>query len=256
MARTLGYFKGKTIVITGGGSGIGRATAVIFAREGARVVIGDINEPGAQETLQLIEVEGGEALFRRCDVTDRSQVRALINAGIERFGQLNFLFNSAGSALKRCTFLEIEDDLWDLSFNLNVKGSFYATQEILPHMLKHGGGVIVNVASMAHKRGGPGTSVHYASAKGAIHTMTLGVAREFADRNIRCLSISPGLVNTNFQAASGSTPEIIEGFAKDIPMKRAAEADEAGELVLFICSDACEFMNADTVYMSGGGGYR
>lgn len=256
MARTPDYFKDKTIIITGGGSGLGRSAAVIFAREGARVVIGDINEAGGKETVSAVEAEGSEAIFVSCDVTRRDQVKNLMAKGIEKFGTINFLFNSAGSALRRCTFLEADDALWDLSFDLNVKGTYYATQELLPHMLENGKGTIINVASMAHKRGGPGTSVHYAAAKGAVHTMTLGVAREFADRGIRCLSISPGPVNTNFQTASGTTPEMAARFAQDIPMKRIAEPDECGELVLFLCSDACEFMTADTVYMSGGGGWK
>ncbi len=101
MARTPGYFKGKTVVITGGGSGIGRATAVIFAREGARVVIGDIDEAGGAETVRAVEAEGAEARFIRCDVTKRGDLRALVSGGIERFQRLDFLFNSAGSALKR-----------------------------------------------------------------------------------------------------------------------------------------------------------
>lgn len=256
MARTPDYFKGKTIVITGAGSGIGRATAVIFAREGARVVCGDINPAGGEETVRLVEAEGSEAIFVATDVTKRAEVRNLIEAGIARFGRLDFLFNSAGSALKRCTFLEIDDALWDLSFELNVNGTFYGMQEVLPHMIENGGGVIVNVASMAHKRGGPGGSVHYASAKGAVVTMTLGVAREFADRGIRCLSISPASVNTAFQAASGTSQESAARALANIPMKRNAEPDEIGELVLFMCSDACQFMTADTVYVSGGGGFR
>jgi 3-oxoacyl-[acyl-carrier protein] reductase len=256
MARTRDYFKGKTILITGASSGLGRATAVIFAREGCRVICGDIDESGGLETVKAVEAQGSEAVFVRCDVTKREDVRNLVRAGIERFRRIEFQFNSAGSALRRCKFLEIDDDLWNLSYDLNVKGTFYSIQEVLPHMLERGGGVIVNVASMAHKRGGPGTSVHYASAKGAVHTLTLGVAREFADRNIRCLSISPGPVDTNFQAASGTTPEMATIFAKDIPMKRIAEADEIGELVLFMCSDACQFMTADTVYVSGGGGWK
>ena len=186
----------------------------------------------------------------------RAQVRGFIAAGIERFGRIDFLFNSAGAALKRCGFLEIDDALWDKSFDLNVKGTFYGMQEVLPHMLEKGGGVIVNVASMAHKRGGPGGSVHYASAKGAVVTMTMGVAREFADRGIRCLSVSPASVNTGFQAASGTSKEMAERIIQSNPMKRNAEPDEIAELVLFLCSDACTFMTADTVYVSGGGGYR
>ncbi|MDP1535843.1 MAG: SDR family oxidoreductase [Burkholderiales bacterium] len=256
MARTPGYFKGKTIAITGAGSGIGLATAVIFAREGARIVCGDINLAGGEETVRRVSAAGGEAVFVPTDVTKREDVRRFIRAGRERFGRIHFLLNSAGGALKRSSFLEIDDALWDLSFDLNVKGTFYGMQEVLPHMLDNGGGTIVNIASMAHKRGGPGTSVHYASAKGAVVTMTLGVAREFADRGIRCLSISPASVDTAFQAASGTSKEQAERAMNSIPMKRIAEADEIGELVLFMCSDACQFMTADTVYVSGGGGYR
>jgi 3-oxoacyl-[acyl-carrier protein] reductase len=129
-------------------------------------------------------------------------------------------------------------------------------QAILPHMLENGHGVIVNVASMSHKRGGPGTSVHYASAKGAVLTMTLGVAREFADRGIRCLSVSPGPINTPFQAAAQTAPEVVQRFRDDVPMKRFGEPEEIGELVLFMCSDACPYMTADTVYVNGGGGWR
>jgi 3-oxoacyl-[acyl-carrier protein] reductase len=256
MARTTDYFRGKTIAITGAASGIGRATASIFAREGARVVCGDIDTAGGEETVRLVSAAGGEAIFVPTDVTKRADVRRLVRTGIERFGRIDFLLNSAGSALKRCTFLEIDDGLWDLSFDLNVKGTFYGMQEVLPHMLEQGGGTIVNIASMAHKRGGPGTSVHYASAKGAVVTMTLGVAREFADRGIRCLSISPASVDTAFQAASGTSKAQAERALNSIPMKRIAHPDEIGELVLFMCSDACEFMTADTVYVSGGGGYR
>jgi NAD(P)-dependent dehydrogenase (short-subunit alcohol dehydrogenase family) len=256
MARTPDYFKGKTIAITGAGSGIGRATAVIFAREGARIVCSDINVAGGEETVRMVAAAGGEAIFVQTDVTKREDVRRFINAGRESFGKIDFLLNSAGGAVKRSKFLEIDDALWDLTFDLNVKGTFYGMQEVLPHMLENGAGTIVNIASMAHKRGGPGTSVHYASAKGAVLTMTLGVAREFADRGIRCLSISPASVDTAFQTASGTPKEQADRALNSIPMKRIADADEIAELVLFMCSDACQFMTADTVYVSGGGGFR
>ena len=256
MARTQGYFQGRTIAITGAGSGIGRSTAVIFAREGANVVCCDIDEAGGRETVEIVREAGGDAIFTLADVTRRDAVHEMVRVGIERFGRINFLLNSAGSALKRCGFLEIDDVLWDRTYDLNVKGTLYGMQEVLPHMLEHGGGVIVNIASMSHRRGGPGTSVHYASAKGAVVTMTLGVAREFADRGIRCLSISPASVNTAFQDASGTTPEMAARLVERIPMKRNAEPDEIGELARFMCSDACEFMTADTVYVSGGGGFR
>jgi 3-oxoacyl-[acyl-carrier protein] reductase len=169
---------------------------------------------------------------------------------------VDFQFNSAGAARRRSKFLEIDEELWRKTFALNVDGVFHCMQSILPHMLENEHGVIVNVASMSHKRGGPGTTVHYAAAKGAVLTMTLGVAREFADRGIRCLSISPGPINTPFQQAAATSPELLERFLNDVPMKRFGEPEEIGELVLFMCSDACEFLTADTVLMSGASGYR
>jgi 3-oxoacyl-[acyl-carrier protein] reductase len=179
-----------------------------------------------------------------------------VQRAIEEFGSVQFQFNSAGAALRRSKFLDIDDTLFDDTFSLNVKGTFYCMQAVLPHMLENGHGVIVNVASMAHRRGGPGSSVHYAAAKGAVVTMTMGVAREFADRGIRCLSISPGPIRTAFQSAAQTSPELTQRFLDDVPMKRFGEPEEIGELVLFMCSDACAFMTADTVYVNGGGGWR
>jgi 3-oxoacyl-[acyl-carrier protein] reductase len=256
MPKTPDYFHGKTIVITGAASGIGRATALIFAREGANVVCADINEAGVEETAEKINAIGSQALALTIDVTKRAAVNDMVDLAINGFGRVDFLFNSAGAALARSKFLDITDDLLERTFALNFRGTFYAMQAVLPHMLKNGGGVIVNVASMAVKRGGPNTSVHYASAKGAVNSMTLGVAREFAKNNIRCLSISPGPIKTAFAAAAASSPELLKRFLDDIPMGRFGEPEEIGELVLFMCSDACPFMTADTVYANGGGGWR
>lgn len=256
MPKTPDYFQDKTVVITGAASGIGRATALIFAREGANVVCADINEGGAEETAAAVRRANVGALAVPTDVTRRAAVEEMVQAGIDAFGGLDFLFNSAGAAGKRAPFLEIDDALWADTFALNATGTFLCTQAVLPHMLERGAGVIVNVASMAHRRGGPGHSVHYASAKGAVVTMTMGVAREFADRGIRCLSVSPGPIDTPFQAAAATSPELAERMREDVPMKRFGQPEEIGELVLFLCSDACGFMTADTVYANGGGGWR
>ena len=256
MPKTPDYFHGKTIIITGAASGIGRATALIFAREGANVVCADIDEKGVEQTAEMINTIGGQTLALTIDVSKRAAVTDMTQLAIDGFGRVHFLFNSAGSALKRAKFLDIDDDLLDRTFDLNFKGTFYAMQAILPHMIELKSGVIVNVASMAVRRGGPGTSVHYAAAKGAVNTMTLGVAREFATQGIRCLSISPGPIDTNFAAAAATSPEFKQAMLNDVPMKRFGKAEEIGELVLFMCSDACEFMTADTVYVNGGGGWR
>ena len=256
MPKTPDYFIGKTIFITGAASGIGRETAHIFAREGANVTCADINVKGVAAVVDEISGYGGKAIRADCDVTNAAQVKDAVDATFEAFGGIDFQFNSAGSAMRRSPFLEIDEDLWDRAFDLNAKSVFTCMQAVLPHMLERGAGVIVNVASMSVKRGGPGTSIHYAAAKGAVTTMTMGVAREFANRGIRCLSISPGPINTAFQAASDTSPELMQKFKNDVPMKRFGEPDEIGELVLFMCSDSCSFMTADTVYVNGGGGWR
>jgi NAD(P)-dependent dehydrogenase (short-subunit alcohol dehydrogenase family) len=218
MPKTPKYFAGKTIIITGAASGIGRATALIFAREGANVVCADINEKGAGEAVVEVNRKGGKALAIKVDVTKRI--------------------------------------VMEKTFALNVNGTLHSMQALLPHMLANRHGVIVNMASMAHRRGGPGSSIHYAAAKGAVVSITLGVAREFATQGIRALSISPGPIKTPFQGAAQSSPELIKQFLDDVPMQRFGEPEEIGELVLFICSDACEFMTADTIYVNGGGGWR
>jgi len=256
MPKTPDYFHGKTIIITGAASGIGRATALIFAREGANVVCADIDEKGVEKTAEMINRLGGQTLALTIDVSKRTAVQDMTQLALDGFGRVHFLFNSAGSALRRSKFLDIDDDLLERTFDLNLKGTFYAMQAILPHMLDNKFGVIVNVGSMAHRRGGPGSSVHYAAAKGAVVTMTMGVAREFATQGIRALSISPGPVDTAFAAAAATSPELKQAMLNDVPMKRFGKAEEIGELVLFMCSDACEYMTADTVYVNGGGGWR
>ena len=256
MPKTPDYFTGKTVIITGAASGIGRAAALIFARERANVVCADINEAGARKTAGEVNAAGSQALALKIDVTSRAEVNDMVTRALAAFGGVQFLFNSAGAALRRSKFLDIDDALMEKTFALNVNGTFYAMQALLPHFLANKSGVIVNMASMAHRRGAPGSSIHYAAAKGAVVTMTMGVAREFAAQGIRAISISPGPIKTPFQDAAQSSPELIQRFLADVPMGRFGEPEEIGELVLFLCSDACPFMTADTVYVNGGGGWR
>jgi len=254
MPKTPDYFQDKTILITGGASGIGRATAMIFAREGANVIVADIDGDGAADVAAEVRKSNAGAVAFAVDVTDRPAIDAMIAAGIDAFGRIDFLFNSAGAAGRRSSFLDIDADLWRKTYALNVDGVFNTMQSVLPHMISNNHGVIVNIASMAHRRGGPGHSTHYASSKGAVVTLTMGIAREFVDKGIRALSISPGPIDTAFQAIS--SPELKQRMTDDVPMKRMGTPEEIGEMVLFMCSDACEFMTADTVYINGGGGFR
>ena len=146
MPKTPDYFDGKTIFITGAASGIGRETAHIFAREGANVTCADVNAEGAAAVADEIKASGGQAIATSCDVTNTTQVKDAVAKTLDIFGGVNFQFNSAGSAIRRSSFLEIEEDLWDRAFDLNAKSVFTCMQAVLPHMLDHGNGVIVNVA--------------------------------------------------------------------------------------------------------------
>ena len=158
-----------------------------------------------------------QALALTIDVTKRAAVEDMVQLALDDFGSVQFLFNSAGAALRRSKFLDIDDDLFDRTFDLNVKGTFYAMQAVLPHMLQNKFGVIVNMGSMSHRRGGPGSSVHYAAAKGAVVTMTMGVAREFATQGIRALSISPGPVDRRRSGRGGD----LAGARSSDPRRRA-----------------------------------
>ncbi|MEE2662368.1 MAG: SDR family oxidoreductase [Pseudomonadota bacterium] len=254
MPKTPNYFENKTIMVTGGASGIGRATALIFAREGSNVIIGDINLDKANSVAaEIREIHGDVEVFK-VNVTERSMVDSMVEYGIDHFGKIDFLLNSAGSAGRRSSFLEIDQTLWRDTYDLNVDGIFNTMQSVLPHMLQNESGVIINIASMAHRRGGGGHSIHYASAKGAVVTLTMGVAREFVDRGIRAISISPGPIDTAFQDISSE--ELKKKMIEDVPMKRMGTPEEIGEMALFLCSDACEFLTADTIYVNGGGGFR
>lgn len=256
MPRSPDEFVGKTIIITGAASGIGRETALIFAREGANVVATDVNLIGAEDTADAVRKLGSNALAIKTDVTDRASVKDSIAKAINEFGGLDFQFNCAGAALRRASFLDIDDELWTGAMAINATGVFYCMQEVLPHMLAQGRGVIVNAASMSHRRGGAGGLIPYAASKGAVVTLTMGVAREFADRGIRVLSISPGPIDTPFEDTAGGNDEARKRAIADVPMGRLGRPDEIGELVLFMCSDACGYMTADTVYVNGGGGFR
>ena len=230
MPKTPDYFAGKTIVITGAASGIGRATALIFAREGANVVCADINEDGARETGTRSTARAARRSRSRSTSRRARRSTPWSSAQSKPSAACNSCSTRPGRRMRRAKFLDIDDDLLERTFDLNVKGTFYGMQAVLPHMLKNKPGVIVNMASMAHRRGGPGSSIHYAAAKGAVVSMTMGVAREFATQGIRALSISPGPVKTPFQDAAQSRPSCsaISRRRADEALRRAGRDRRAG----------------------------
>ena len=256
MPKTPDYFHGKTIIITGAASGIGRATARIFAREGANVVCADLNEAGVRETAGEVNAKGSQALAVKTDVTSRKAGRGYDQARNRRIRHRALPVQFGWRRDPPRQVLEIDDALIEKTFDLNLKGTLYGMQSVLPHMLGNKFGVIVNVGSMAHRRGGPGSldPLRGGEGRGGDH-----------DHGRRPRVRQPGHPRAVDLARAGEDAisrcgrdfaELYQQFLNDIPMKRFGEPEEIGELVLFMCSDACGFMTADTVYVNGGGGWR
>jgi 3-oxoacyl-[acyl-carrier protein] reductase len=190
-------------------------------------------------------------LALKVDVTHRGEVEGMVKNTIEAFNRVQFLFNSAGAAIRRATFLEIDDALLEKTFALNVNGTFYAMQAVLPHMLANKHGVIVNMASMAHRRGGPGSSIHYAAAKGAVVTMTRGFARTYARHGITVNCVAPGLVDTAMLTRD-LKPSLLRSLVRQVPLGRLAAPAEVAGITVFLASDHASYITGATVNVSGG----
>ena len=214
-----------------------------------------LTTPAPRETAAAVSGKSGKALALKVDVTKRGEAEGMVRNAIEAFGNVQFLFNSAGAAIRRAKFLEIDDELMDKTFALNVNGT-YAMQAVLPHMLanKHRRHCRHGEHGASARRPRLVDPLRRGQGRGGEHDH--GCGARVRDQGIRALSISPGPIKTPFQDAAQSSPELIRRFLDDIPMGRFGEPEEIGELVLFLCSDACPFMTADTVYVNGGGGWR
>ena len=250
------YFEKKTILITGAASGIGRAAAVLFAKQGANVVCSDVDDKLGRETLALVQKAGAEGIYVHADVTSRQEVRELVKQTIQTFRKISFLFNSAGSAINRCNFLDIDDALLDKTFNLNFKGTFYAMQEVLPNMLENKHGVIINMASIASSVRGLPNRFIYGASKAAVVGLTKAVAADYVAQGIRCNAVCPGTVETpSLQDRINSQPDPVEArkqFIARQPMGRIARADEIAPVVVFLASDESSFSTGNVFSVDGG----
>jgi 3-oxoacyl-[acyl-carrier protein] reductase len=244
--------KGKVVLITGASSGIGRATAELLANRGAKIVLNYLsNEQGVTEAVNAISAKGGECISIQANVTKKSEVDAMVEKAIATFGAIHVLVNNAGAAIKRSPFMEITEELWDDTYNLNVKSILFCSQAVLKDMLPRKSGKIINVSSVAARIGGGGESVHYASAKGAVNTMTVGMSREFASHGILVNGVAPGLINTPFQTKF-STNERVNRIVPTIPLKRAGTSEEIAEIISFLASDASNYILGEVITVSGG----
>lgn len=252
--------KDKVAIITAAGSGAGRAGAVIFSREGAKVVVGDIDPKGGKETVKMVKDKGGEAIFVQIDVGKVADVRRLIDTTVDTYGKINILWNHAGIPGPGL-LEETEEAEFIRSFDVNLKGGFFAVKFVAPHMKKAGSGSIILTASIAALRGSP-YSASYSSFKGAVVTLTWTMAVYLGRHNIRVNCICPGLIDSPmarvFLNRSGSmSPEAVEKAVQDYgknksPMGRIAKPEDIANAALFLASDEAAYVNGVVLPVDGG----
>lgn len=244
---------GKRVILTGGGSGIGRATCERFGEEGAEVAVFDLNEEGAQETVQHILDAGGKAAAFKVDITDRAQVDEAV-ARFEAGGPVDILVNNAGWDVVK-PFLDSDVDHWKKVIDINLYGPLNMHHAVLPGMVENGGGRVVNIASDAGRVGSSGESV-YAACKGGIISFTKTVARELARKGIQLNAVAPGPTDTpllaQFAQGDDAGAKIVEGLKRAIPMKRLAQPGDYPGIICFLASDDAGFITGQVISVSGG----
>ncbi len=245
--------QGKVALITGAGSGIGRESAVLFAREGARVVVVDVNEAGGEETVRTVRSAGGEAVFVHADVSKASDAQRMIQVAEETFGQLNVLFNNAGvfHADDR-SVLDTSEAIWDFVISVNLKGVFLGCKYGVPALLRAGGGSIINTASFVALIGAAVPQIAYTASKGGVLSMTREIAVEFARQNVRANALCPGPVDTPLLAPLLADPAARQRRLVHIPPGRLAQASEIARAALFLASDESSYINGATFVVDGG----
>jgi NAD(P)-dependent dehydrogenase (short-subunit alcohol dehydrogenase family) len=247
--------EGKVALITGAGSGIGRATSLLFAEKGAKLVLADVDVGGNEETARLVAERGGEALSVRCDVTDSAQVRALVAAGVERFGALDCAFNNAGIGGASAALADYDEQAWNQVIAVNLTGVFLCMQSELRQMVQQGGGAIVNAASLVGVMGYQYLA-GYAAAKHGVVGLTRTAALEYATHGIRVNAVCPGWIETPMVMDEGpapaSDPEVYAAIAGMAPMKRLGMPIEIAQAVAWLCSDEASFVTGHPLIVDGG----
>lgn len=238
--------------MTGAKSGIGRATALAFAKAGAAVTVADVSEEGNLETARLIEEAGGRVLAVRCDVSKSEDVKAALERTIQTFGKLDFAFNNAGIEQPVVPVSEIEDEDFDRLVAINLRGMFLCLKHQVPLMLRNGGGAIVNTSSGAGVKGIAGQAA-YAATKHAVIGMTKSAALDYAKDGIRINAVCPGIIDTPMmQRFTGGTPERLARVIAQEPVGRMGKSEEIAAAVLYLCSDMAAFVIGHAMVVDGG----
>ena len=245
--------QGKAALVTGAGAGIGRASALALAREGAALCVSDINAKGADETARLITDAGGQAIARRCDVTKRADAQAMVAATVTAFGRLDAAVNNAGiSGRFHQRLHEADDETFERVIDVNLRGVWHCMKAELPPMLAQGSGAIVNIASVAGLIGAP-KAADYTASKHAVVGITKSAALDYAKSGIRVNAVCPAYTDTAMvQGAIAGNPLMATIMTRAIPMGRLGRAEEIAEAVVWLCSDASSFVTGHSLVLDGG----
>jgi len=247
----------KVAVITGAGSGIGRGSAIMFAKEGSKVAVADIDDKGGEETVASIKSNGGEAIFVQTDVSKATDAENLIKKTMDTFENIDILFNNAGTPMHHTPFEELDESMWDRIYTINVKGVFLVMKYAIPVMKNAGGGSIINLASMGGVRPLPGTHA-YASSKAAVIHLTKAVALEFTGNNIRINYINPAAVDTpmlpQFRPKGMDLDEFYKGAKASMPLGRLAKPEDVAYAALYLASDESSLLTGTGIDVNGGRG--
>ena len=241
----------KVALISGGARGQGAVEAKLFAREGAKVVFGDVlDEEGRKVEAEIVE-SGGEATYVHLNVTSESEWVAAVDETVNRYGRLDVLVNNAGISIRKSIEDTTEED-WDRIMNINAKGVFLGTKHAIPAMRKAGGGSIINISSTAGLVGGPFTGSSYAATKGAVRLLTKSTAIQYAKEGIRCNSVHPGLLETPMTQDLLADPATRKMRTQRIPLGRIGTSEDVAYGVLFLASDESSFMTGSELVIDGG----
>lgn len=250
-ARDFRRFENKVALVTGAGSGIGRATALEFSREGARVAVVDWNDDAGNATVAAIRAQGGDAHFVPADVSREGDVKAMVAAVVARYGRLDAAFNNAGVDVHGPLVTELDEATWDKVVDINLKGVFFCLKHEIPAMLEHGGGAIVNTASVGGVVAAPRLAA-YIAAKHGVVGLTRVAALEFAKQGIRVNAVCPGATQSPMLEVWLQTPGFADVIRAQHPIGRWAQPEEIARAVLFLCAEDSSFVVGTPLIVDGG----